>query len=241
MKKIAFAIFLMAFLSSCGKDPLSVSPGHKIRFSVLGDSYSAFEGYVDPNSNDVWTYSEIGVTEPEQMWWYRLADETKWTMDKNNSFSGSMICNFQYNEYYGPANSFISRMDNLGDPDLVFVFGGTNDAFDGAPLGNYVYDDWSEEQICMFRPGLAYLLSNLGNLYPNAILYLLVDMDLCSGGVDESVRDAYIESMHCVANHYHVKCIDLYRIHKDYWHPNAEGQQDIARQILKAVLGDINA
>jgi hypothetical protein len=67
---------------------------------------------------------------------------------------------------------------------------------------------------------------------------MLIDMDLCSGGVDVSVRDAFIESMHVVANHYHVKCIDLNFIIKQKWHPNVDGQQSIATQILDAFLKD---
>lgn len=224
----------MVFLASCAKDPVPSIMKNKTYFSVLGDSFSAFEGYVDPDSNAVWhDFPEIGVTEPEQMWWYQLADKGSWKLEKNNSFSGSMICNLDHLGYYG-AHSFIRRMDNLGNPDAIFVFGGTNDVFNGAPLGDYIYADWSEEQLCMFRPALAYLLSQLKQLYPKAKLYLLVDMDLCSGGVADSIRDAYIESMHVVANHYHVKSIDLYYIEKERWHPNVKGQQRIANQIIES-------
>lgn len=233
MKKTVIAILLMVFLASCGKDP----PFIKARFSVLGDSYSAFQGYVDPDSNDVWeSFPEIGVTGPEMMWWYVLAEETGWTLEKNNSFSASLICNLDHDDH--AEHSFIRRMNDLGNPDVIFIFGATNDIFDEAPLGDYIYANWTEEQLCTFRPALAYLLDQLQRLYPQAKLCLLIDMDLCSGGVDVSVRDAFIESMHVVANHYHVKSIDLYYIVKQKWHPNVRGQQGIAKQIVDALLND---
>ena len=220
-----------ALLASCGKDPQEM----EVRFSVLGDSYSAFEGYVYPEANAYYPhYLEIGVTQPEYMWWYKLANETGWKLERNNSYSGSMICNLNYAEQYG-LHSFIRRMDNLGNPDVIFVFGGTNDAAYQAPLGEFVYADWTEEQLCTFRPALAYLLENLKTNYPNARLYLMIDMDLASGGVEEEVRDAFIESMHQLADYYQVRYIDLYNVHKDLWHPDVYGQDDIFRQVLKAI------
>lgn len=51
-----------------------------IQFSVLGDSFSAYEGYVDPDSNDVWycnpPNNNINVTSVEDMWWYKVSVET---------------------------------------------------------------------------------------------------------------------------------------------------------------------
>ena len=76
MKKTVVAILLLVFLASCGKDSVFI----KARFSVLGDSYSAFEGYVDPDSNKVWWgFPTIGVTGPELMWWSLVPPKIKIT------------------------------------------------------------------------------------------------------------------------------------------------------------------
>ena len=132
MKKILLLFASMILLSSCVK---TIEP---TPYSILGDSYSSFEGYVDPDTNDPWPhYAEIGVTGVEQMWWWQVADSTGWVMDHNNSFSGSLISNFadfEDGNYYAP-NSFLRRMDNLGNPDVIFVFGGTNDVWQDAPFG----------------------------------------------------------------------------------------------------------
>ena len=224
-------------LGSCGKDE-----PQETYFSILGDSYSAFEGSVYPESNDIW-YSLppnnlIDVTSVEEMWWHKVATEMGWVLDKNNSFSGSLICNFYgYNAgpYYGP-HSFIRRMDNLGDPDVIFIFGGTNDVWNGAYHGDFVYSGWTEGELEQYRPALAYLFDNLKRLYPKAKLYFMVDMGL----TDSVGGQEFVESVHFIARHYGVDCIDLNDIHKSWAHPNAEGQDNIARQVVKALRIDFN-
>lgn len=220
------------YFASCGKDPIP----QDIHFSVLGDSYSTFEGYVDPDSNDIWYYptpdNYIDVTSVEDMWWFKVAEELGWTLEKNNSFSGSLICNFWgYNSgpYYSP-HSFIRRMDDLGNPDVIFVFGGANDVWNGAYCGDYVYSDWTEGQLEQYRPALAYLFDHLERCYPEAKIYFLVDMDLSTTDTER-----FVESVHTIARHYRVRCIDLYDIQKDWAHPNAQGMSDIAAQVVAAM------
>lgn len=239
MKRLLPLLALAVLMSACVKTPETPS------FSILGDSFSAFEGYVEPDSNDVYQhYLDIGVTGAEQMWWSQVADSTGWQLERNNSYSGALVCNFSdFNtgDHYGP-NSFIRRMDNLGNPDVIFVFGATNDIYHRAPLGDFVYANWTDEQLCSFRPAMAYLLDNLKQLYPKAEVYFLVDMELCIDDttIDPETRQAYLDSMHRIANHYNVPCIDIYEIHKAWWHPDVQGQEDIARQILEVLQVDFN-
>ena len=232
MKKILLPLFALAIImSACVKTP------EPIRFSILGDSYSSYEGYVHPDSNDVYPYENIGLTGVEQMWWAQVADSTDWILERNNSFSGALMCNYDYVNYYGQY-SFIRRMDDLGHPNVIFIFGATNDACahnDDGPvvsLGDYIYSDWTEEQLCDFRPALAYLFDHLKTRYPNAKLYFLLDMNLGTSGVTESRRAEFLSSIHRITQHYDVDCIDITGIHKSQWHPNAEGHKDIAEQVL---------
>lgn len=239
MKRLLPLLTLAVLMSACVKTPETT------RVSILGDSFSALEGYVYPDTNEAYPhYNEIGVTGPEQMWWSKVIDSTGWEMEKNNSFSGSLMCNFddfETGNHYGP-NSFIRRMDNLGNPHVIFVFGATNDIYHRAPLGDFVYANWTEEQLCSFRPGLAYILETLKHQHPRAKIYLLVDMELCINDVtiEDETRQDYLESMYSIANHYNVNCIEIYGIHKSWWHPNPEGQEDIARQVIEALQLDFN-
>lgn len=205
-----------------------------IKFSVLGDSFSAFEGSVDPDSNDVYNYERIGVTSAEQMWWHKVATAKEWTLEKNNSFSGSLMCNFwgfNAGPYYKP-HSFINRMDNLGDPDVIFIQGGTNDVYNGAYWGEFVYSDWTEGDIECYRPGLAYLFYNVQRLYPKAKVYFMIDMWLYD--YDHFAR-TFVEDAIQIARYYNIDCIELRDVHKNEWHPDVRGQEDIARQVLEVL------
>ena len=95
VKYFFLVVSIAALLSSCGKDPIP----QDIHFSVLGDSYSTFEGYVDPETNDVWYQlppnNFIDVMSVEDMWWYKVAVETGWTLEKNNSYIQDMIIKMQ--------------------------------------------------------------------------------------------------------------------------------------------------
>lgn len=236
MKKLSLLIVTAILMSAC------VKTKEPTRFSVLGDSYSTFEGYVDPETNNVWEhYADIGVTGVEQMWWKQVADSTGWVLERNNSFSGALICNyadFSDADYYAP-NSFIRRMNNLGNPDVIFILGATNDVWQDAPFGDFVYADWTEEQLCSFRPALAYLLDNVKRQHPNAKIYFLLETSPCPGGITEETRQNLVESAHRITQHYGVECIDL-DIHKDWWHPDVQGREDIARQVLEVLELDFN-
>lgn len=194
MKRLMFVAMAMTVLmSACVKPEPTVT-----KFSVLGDSYSTYEGYVHPDSNDVFLYEEIGVTGVEQMWWSQVAASTGWLLERNNSFSGSLICNMNASDYYGPY-SFIRRMNNLGNPDVIFILGGTNDVWNDAPFGDYVYSDWTEEQLCSYRPALAYLLDNMKRLYPNSRLYFVLETDPCPRNAFGSywIDASYYQPLQC--------------------------------------------
>lgn len=245
MKRLFPILALVIMMSACTKpegpdDPVNPGTPTITRFSILGDSFSSFKGTVDPETNDVWSlYDTIGVTSAEQMWWYKVATEMEWVLEKNNSFSGSLMSNFwgfNAGPYYKP-HSFINRMDNLGDPDVIFIQGGTNDVFNGAYWGEFVYSDWTEEDLEYYRPALAYMFDSMKRLYPDAKLYFMIDMWLCD--YDPHAQN-FVEDALEIAHHYNIDCIKLYDIHKSWSHPDAEGQEDIARQVLEVLESDFN-
>lgn len=218
-------IFIAIIQMSCTKDPTE----KETSFSILGDSYSTFEGFVTPESNDVWYNlppdNYINVTDVKQMWWWQVQKAMNWKLDHNNSFSGTLVCNYDTTGYYED-HSFIKRSDDLGNPDFIFVFGGTNDLWQNAPLGDFQYDDWTDEDLCLFRPGLAFLCQKLKITYPSATICFMIDMQLCQEIVD---------SFHTIIAHYQVNYIDLYGIAKDWDHPTVLGMKSIADQTIAAI------
>lgn len=119
--------------------------------SILGDSYSTFENYLQPDTNAVWYFQQPrknnDVRSVDQTWWYKFIKESGYRLCVNNSFSGATICHTGYRKEDYSDRSFVTRMNNLGCPDLIFIFGATNDSWAGAPIGEYQYENWTKK-IC---------------------------------------------------------------------------------------------
>ena len=197
------------------------------KVSILGDSYSTFKGYVTPDKNLVWyPANQNDVTKVEQTWWRQFLNNYGYVLEVNNSYSGSTICNTGYQKEDYSDRSFITRMNNLGNPDIILIFGATNDSWAGAPIGEYKYDSWTREELYSFRPALAYLLNGLQYLYPNASVYYLLNSEL---------KGSIYESVYTVCNHYDVPVVTLYDIDKQRGHPSIAGMKAISEQLHKFI------
>ena len=198
--------------------------------SVLGDSYSTFEGYMTPSTNELWYYARpnknTDVNDVSQTWWHKFIKENGFRLCVNNSYSGATIGYRGYaaNDYSD--RSFITRMNNLGCPDIVFVFGGTNDSWAGEPVGNYKYEDFRKGDFYTYRPALAYLLKYMTDRYVNTEIYFIIN---------DGLRDDITSSTVEICKHYGVKYILLHDIDKKGGHPTIKGHAMIAEQITAAL------
>lgn len=195
--------------------------------SVLGDSYSTFQDFVQPAGNALWYFHKADpnltdVSDVKQTWWHQFITENGYRLVQNNSFSGSTICNTGYNGDDYTDRSFITRMDNLGSPDILLIFGATNDSWANSPIGEFVWEDWTAEQLKSFRPALAYMLSHIADRYPNTeIIYLIND------GLKPEITSSIIEA----CNRYGIAYVELKDIDKTAGHPNIHGMRQITDQL----------
>jgi len=205
---------------------VSVSAQSRKGVSILGDSYSTFENCVMPDTNYVWYFEhpvrENDVRDVGDTWWYRVITENGYRLCVNNSFSGSTICNTGYNGNDYSDRSFIARMKNLGSPDLIYVFGGTNDSWAGSPIGEFKYADWTAEDLYAFRPATAYMLANMKKYYPGTEIVFIIN-----SGLKEDIT----ESIKSICDHYGVPYIQLVDIDCQVGHPSIKGMRQIVEQI----------
>lgn len=198
--------------------------------SILGDSYSTFKGYVLPDSNYVWYPQEKAenndVQDIRQLWWHQLIREHGYRLCQNNSFSGATICHTGYNKEDYSDRSYCTRLWFLGSPDIILVFGGTNDTWAKSPVGDFKYSDWKHRDLYQFRPAMAYLLANLQNRYPGTDIYVIIN-DILSEDVTISMKT--------ICDHYHVPYIQLHDIDKQWGHPSQKGMRQIAEQVAEAL------
>ena len=121
------------------------------KVSILGDSYSTFQGMNPEGYAPFYPNDKNDVTKVEQTWWSLYIKAMGYELEKNNSWGGTTICNTGYGGMDATANSFNARYELLGNPDIIFVFGGTNDAWARSPIGEYKYADWTKDDCKAFR------------------------------------------------------------------------------------------
>ena len=217
MKKLFLLMLMMA--------TIACSSAQTKKVSILGDSYSTFVGIIPANYASFYPNDRNDVTEIGQSWWSLYITEKGYTLEKNDSWGGTTICGTGYGGMNTSRNNFIARVDSLGNPDVIFVFGGTNDAWANSPIGEYQYSDWTQEDCKKFRPALACLIDKLQKRYPNAEICFILNSEL-KEDVNESMRE--------VCKHYNVKLVELHDIEKQNGHPSINGMKSICSQLLEA-------
>ena len=210
---------------------------HYGTFSIIGDSYSSFKGYMananaatwypasDHNMNDT-----NDVENVEQTWWYKFANNYGCRLIENNSWSGSTISYDGYNEGLddGKDTSFINRIGLLTKPELILVYGGTNDEWCASDtnrtdyLGDYKYSDFQEADFVYFRPSLAYMLSELKKKHVGARIVFMINSFL--NGIKESVNT--------ICGHYGIDVCEVSNIDLTHSHPTEKGMASIAEQLI---------
>lgn len=92
------------------------------KLSIMGDSISRFNGYI-PAGNAIF-HPNGTVTNVNQTSWQMLINETGMQLVINQSWSGSHLSNGREvaSMFCNPA-----RYESLGIPDIILIFGGTND------------------------------------------------------------------------------------------------------------------
>ncbi|MBR5171033.1 MAG: hypothetical protein IKW85_10770 [Muribaculaceae bacterium] len=219
MKKLLLLVLLI---------PLFVSAQNRLRVSILGDSYSTFQGYI-PEGNEAWYYTPVDTSRTDvgnvtQTWWWQVISQSGCLIEKNDSYSGATISNHGYNNEDYSYRSFVTRLPRLGSPDVIFIFGGTNDDWSGAELGKYQYDNFDQADFYTYRPALAYLLEQAKERYPNVKIFFLIN---------DMLDKDFKESTKVICRHYDIPYIEFNAIDKKQNHPTVEGMKAMARQVLE--------
>lgn len=222
----AFALSMMSVYAQ--EESSRVEPYKNV--VILGDSYSTFDGYI-PKGNASWYFThptgDCDVVDVSQTWWTLFCEATGSNLLLNESWSGSTICNTGYEGKDYSTWSFIARMENLftqgGQPDLILIFGCTNDSWANVPLGDFKYSDWTEEDLYSFLPASCYMLDYITSKAPDTEIIVLLNNSLTYEFVDGLIQ---------ISRHYGVKPLVLKNIDKLSGHPSIKGMQQICDQLI---------
>lgn len=219
---ILFFILLAITASAAKKDSLKVT--------IFGDSYSTFEGYNYPSTNETWYFAkgrnDNDVKRVEDTWWHQVAQRMAWKVERVNSYSGSTVCRTGYNKQDYTERAFITRMSNLGEPDVILICAATNDSWANAPIGEYKYGEWTDKELYSFRPAMAKLCWGLRTHYPKARLLFILNNDL---------KPVINESIETICSHYDIPVLKLHDVDKQAGHPSVAGMKAIADQVVGAL------
>jgi len=200
---------------------------------IIGDSYSTFIGCL-PEGYLHWYFpgkDTTNVHDVAQTWWKGLLDSTQSHLVRNDSWSGTTIGNTGYDGEDVSARSFIGRFDRLAAEgffrenqiDTLFIFGGTNDSWSNAPVGELQYEDWAKADLYRVLPAFCYLLNRVKDTLPDTRVICLFNTEL-----KEEITGGFATA----CEHYGVEYIQLQDVSKMNGHPDLTGMTAIKEQTL---------
>ena len=203
-------------------------------FSILGDSYSTFKGFIPAEYRCYYPKPEnvADVLKVEDTWWHRLSADLNMRLFVNNSFSGSTVCTI-VREELPKESAFVHRAQlpftgPQGEhSDFIIVYGCTNDFWLRRTIGDVQYEKWTESDLEKVLPALCYVLDTIKRMNPNSRLVIVIN-----GFLDSHLR----KGMNVAGEHYGAITVEVEDIEKAKGHPNALGMQQIALQIEQALI-----
>lgn len=240
-------------------DVVSRYAGKKI--SILGDSITTFGDPSATNENGTYCYSYYpeascrysvdGVDsiafDVEKTYWMRLIRQTGMVLGINDSYRGTKVAGTN------KAFNLQSRIDHLGEngtPDVILIFGGTNDAGNGVTIGtfntenpqNYTDQQIADLPVSTFADGYRAMLIRAMKTYPLAEIVVILPT-FTSSYYTITNLDLYVEVIKEACDFFGIKYIDArctginiynratYLV--DGIHPNEAGMELLYRKIYR--------
>lgn len=227
--------------------------------SVLGDSISTFKGYIPTadgfNEAHPSTYPSRDVQSWDKTWWGLVIDRVDAKLGINDSWSGSRVQN-TYNAENPGGNvgtkvcmSSMTRISNLGTngtPDVILIYGGTNDGkfskFGGFdPNQDYSQVDLDAVTWSTFEEAYVAMIMRLQYLYPNAKIVVVLPTHVSSWYTDEKL-EIMNTSIKQICEYFNIEYVNTPECGitledlPDGLHPNAKGMEYIANAVLDILL-----
>ena len=206
---------------------------------IFGDSYSTFKGWIP--EGHISYYPPVIESRPMianvgDTWWHALINETGSTLVLNESWSGSTVGYTGYNGVdTSKTSSFIARLKKhesngffeKNKIDTVFVFGGTNDSWSDAPIGDLKFENIEENDLYCVLPAICFFLGKVKELVPSARIVFIINSDL-KKEITEGIEEA--------CKHFSIESIKLFEIDKKSDHPTVLGMKQIKEKVLKMTI-----
>ena len=191
--------------------------------SVMGDSISSHSKY---NSNAYYSSSSMSVN---KMWWQITADRLGMDIEKINAISGRRLTDT------GVGNtSAVESWYNIGNPDVLICYIGTNDFLKGVDLGEFPSDinSTSKDDTDNITGAYVYMINKIRQSRPNTeIILCTLPRSLSSSKADYSIGTLNAR-IRTIANKFGLSYIDFASLSFGGVHPNANGQSQLAQKAI---------
>ena len=157
------------------------------RFGILGDSYSTFKDHIPEGNRCYYPNPERvdDVLAVEQTWWHILMTKNNLQLLRNESYSGATVCTHT-REGQPPESSFTVRAhylknfvdENGAGPELIILFGCTNDSWFDRTIGVDQYENWTDEDLQQTLPAYSYTVHTLKTYNPDAAIVAIINTGL---------------------------------------------------------------
>jgi len=246
------------------------------KISILGDSLSTFGTatveHPDPQDNygGIWTYPQNGCRYPQDnlffdvdhTWFKRLIDNFGFTLGINESWAGTTITDARTDIPPISLQSRIDHLDDNGTPDIIFIFGGTNDINRGpseqhptipeVPLGTFNTEDptnYTAEEIAAlpnhtFADGVRTMLIRVLKTYPTSKVIMILPF-ITTNPSRNTRLDAFLEVLKEACDYFGVAYVDARRAGINMWnkssylpdslHCNAKGAEMLYEEVASFV------
>jgi len=200
-------------------------------FSILGDSYSTFKGWIPVHQDAYYPYPESvpDVQCVEQTWWHQLMQRNNMRLLYNDSYSGATVC-LNVRPTQPRSAAFVERMHQTlsasgmkGEkPDCIFLFGCTNDSWIDCEIGEVQYENRTEADLFKVLPAYCEMIDYVKRENPQALIISVIN---------DVLKPELQAGMAAAGEHYGIVTVALKNVLKDNGHPNAKGMLQIAEQI----------
>lgn len=205
------------------------------RIGILGDSISTFSGMIPDGYKAYYPQSSgdnTDVNDWKKTYWGQLITNF-WMgeLDVNSSWSGGCVAPGSTRTQ--PA--FTARCTDFIDPDVILLFGGTNDCQSGCAveIGEFDFDTpvGLLNTNARFRESYIAVIKTILATYPNAKIICIVG---------NHIDGLYASSIPTIADHFGIPYVD-FRDDKavtvySSLHPNAAGHAHMAKKIYESTL-----
>ncbi len=245
----------------CGAEHPNLANYEGKVISILGDSISTFAGYIPKadgfNREHLARYPQDNLlTDVNETWWMQIIDVLNAKLGINDSwrgatFSGAVpVTTGDTGE--NAALSNLQRIQNLGSngtPDVIMVYGGTNDLAHVSKIGTFdpsvapTTVDLTTAKWDNLADGFLHTILRIRYYYPDAQIIVMLPTYTASYYSNEKLARGN-EVMAAICDYYGVAYTDLREsgvtedLLPDGIHPGEQGMDLITDAVLEAVLNE---